>query len=91
MIAVDVPATMKCDEPACEAQQPVELCLLGTGSFAFKPGSKEWQVMLPRGDIGSPFRTFCPQHRQEVKTLSLLERGLQVGPAGPKVVNGHGR
>jgi hypothetical protein len=78
MIRIDVPAYMSCEEEGCLAREPVELLLLGSGSFAFKPSVPGWQVVLPKGAaaFGSPFKTRCPEHTQKV----------QVGPAGPRVV-----
>jgi hypothetical protein len=78
VIHVGVPAYMRCEEEGCPARQPVDMLLLGSGAFAFKPSVEGWQVALPTGAaaLGSPFRTRCPEHKQKI----------QIGPAGPRVV-----
>lgn len=76
MIHVGMPAHMSCEEPGCEATETVSLCLLGMGTFAFKPKSTEWQVLLPPNNPAAAFQSRCPEHKVK----------LQVGPAGPRII-----
>lgn len=80
MILVDLPARMTCEQDGCARSCSVQLALLGTGTFAFIPAEKDWQVMLPPKDPGSAFRTRCREHSTR----------LQVGPAGPRIVPAEG-
>ncbi len=65
MIHVKMPSFMNCDEPGCQESVPVDLCLLMTGGFGFKPKSKEaWQVGAnPQGF----FIARCPGHAQQIQ------------------------
>lgn len=65
MIAIDLPAKMKCEhEKGCDATLGVELVLQLTGGFAVKtPQGHGWQVMGHQ----NLFRTRCPQHYQLIE------------------------
>lgn len=93
MITVEMPGTMRCDEPSCEATAPVQFCLLGTGAFAFKPSDTTWQVVLPEGNPGAPFGCRCPAHKRAVPIIQgvQLDTRVKFGPVGPRTMkpNGH--
>lgn len=87
MILVSLPARMVCIEKGCQAEEPAEMALLGTGTFCVRPSEagKAWQVTLQAGNPGAPFVCRCPQHKREV-----LEVRAQIGPTGPRMVKRDG-
>ena len=94
MVVMQLPAEMRCDEPGCQAKEPVQLALMAAGGFVFKAQAEDqgrrWQVLFGAGGLGSPFVTRCPLHHVVIETPPAvhLPRGIQVGPAGPRVKNG---
>jgi hypothetical protein len=69
MIIPTLTAFMRCDHNApdggCDKAVPVQLILLTSGGFAFRPSpdTKDWQVGA--GAVGQ-FICLCPVHRQTV-------------------------
>lgn len=74
-IVVQLPSWMRCDEPGCKEEVPVQLCLLGAGGFAFRPTRKvegDWQIGAPAGGAG-PFQTRCPSHHKKIERPPLIQ------------------
>lgn len=67
MIVPTLTAYMRCDhdrpDGGCDKALPVQLVLLVSGGFGFRPppDAKEWQVSV--GPAGQ-FITLCPAHKQ---------------------------
>lgn len=77
MVILPLNAHAKCDAKGCDARTPVRMVLTGAGGFGFvfDAGEKHgWQVVLPGGNVGAPYRTLCPEHHQRLQVI---------GPAGP--------
>ncbi len=74
-VVLDLPSRMACDEPGCSAFEPAELCLLSTGSLAFRPtearrtAAANWQVRMTQGGVG-PFAVYCPLHSKKLVTTA---------------------
>lgn len=77
----EMKALAKCEASEYPAAAPMVLILSATGSFA--GAADGWQFLSD----GSVFRSFCPDHHQELKQ-PLIQPGFQLGPRGLRPVNG---
>lgn len=79
-------AVATCEAADCDAATPVAIALSSAGTLAGAATTAGWQFV----GTDSVFHSYCPQHHQEIHR-PLIHPGTQIGPRGPRSMNGHGK
>lgn len=70
MITVGMPAQIVCDEPECDARGLVQICLMATGGFGWKPLFKDkWQIGAANNGV---LVSRCEKHAKVIQPASII-------------------